>query len=65
MNTHSSLPLPVLPLILKGEIKFPKKLGEQIFKKSVWETKMGNVEEILTAMMVTNTVFRKSSLDLF
>ena len=26
---------------------------------------MGKVEEILTAMMVTNTVFRKSSLDLF
>ena len=82
MNTHSSLHLPLPPLFLKGEMKFPKNwVGRLNFKKSVWKTKRGEVEEIqrlqgvmiffifllsLLAMMVTNTVFRKSSSeDLF
>ena len=43
MNPHSSLPPPVLYLtpVFEGRNEISKKLGkgEQIFKKSVWETK--------------------------
>ena len=73
MNTLSSL----LPF-LKGGDEISKKLGRgTILKKSVWETKgkgRGNSKIIgrcdvfifvfsLFAMMETNTVFRKSSLE--
>ena len=48
MNAHSSLPPPSPTPVFEGGNEISKKLrrGEQIKKKSVWETKRGKVEEI-------------------
>ena len=42
MNTHSSLRLPLPPLFLKGEMKFPKNwVGRLNFKKICMENQKG------------------------
>ena len=79
MNTHSSLPPPSpTPFFWRGKIKFQKKERGAIFKKIGMGNQKGegrgNAKGIarcdffsfifsLLAMMVTNTDFRKSSLE--